>query len=372
MKTHIVKKGDSIWSIARTHGFADWHPIYEDPANQALRKLRPNPALIQPGDRIAIPDQKSKPHTSPSGQKQPLKVEPQKAPAKSTDDPFKQYLHHLSKLEQAAITEGHGSLKRRITDFRLIYYPNGAPARTILGVVVGGGTWSLLIPGAAADREPRSWASPELAASRDFLRKHKVMKIKGSEVDLGHLFAGLDAGNHPTPLSLGGIVHLKSNMAAATYAGDLGSVVAEYVLSSKASVHDLASRVDAGRLQQKYTEFISPEDTAGNADAYAMVLNLSRSVAQNLTDYYQSTSDGVAQRYPRFIQRAHLSNQSRLVDLIFNSALAYMASNGRRDQVLAIISKPGPQLFGYSLWELYYNVSQWTAELFLSKMRKGG
>jgi hypothetical protein len=370
MRTYIVKAGDSLWSIARHHGFLDWRTLYEDPANEKLRELRPNPALILPGDQLVMPDKKPKQHKIQTGQKKQITLGSRKAPDAPTD-PFEQYLEHLSKLEQAALAEGHSSLERRITDFRLIYYPNGAPARTILGVIVGGGTWSLLIPGAAADNEPKSWSQEKLADSREFLRKHQVVKIKGTEVDLGHLFAGLDAGNHPTPLSLGGIVHLKSNMAAATYAGDLGSVVAEYVLSSQESVHTLASQVNASRLKQKYQQFISPEDIAGNADSYAAVLALDQSVAQNLANYYLATSGGVAQRYPRFIQRAHLDERSRLVDLIFNAALAYMAK-GHRDQVLAIVSNPGPQVIGYSLWELYYNVSQWTAELFLSKMKQAG
>ncbi len=364
MKIHIVKAGESLSSIARQYGFLDWRPVYNHGSNATLRGLRPNPSLIRPGDQVAIPD--------PPPGKLPVKaqVDSRSKQAAAQADIFTQYLQHLSRLEQAALREGHTSLQRRMTDFRLIYYPNTAPARQYFGIVVGGGTWSILIPGAASHREPRSWSSGELAASRRFLAQHKVVRIRETEVDLGHLFAGLDAGNHPTSISLGGIVNLHSNMAAATYGGDLGSVVGEYVIQGTESVHDMARRCDHARLNRTYDAFISPMDTAGNADAYALVQNLSRSVAQNLEDYYQATSGGVTRRFTQFNTRAALSNRSRLVDLVFNSALAYLASNGRRDQVLAVTTNPGPQLFGYSLWELYYNVSQWTVDLFTSRIRQ--
>jgi len=355
MKTHVIKSGESMWSIAKAYGFLDWRELYNHSANAVFRKLRPDPGHVLPGDKLFIPETKAPPAST--------------APAVTSPSVFEEYLQHFSLLEKAAIEEGHASLRRRITDFRLIYYPNGAPAKQYFGIVVGGGTWSILIPGAATDREPRGWARGELAASREFLRKHQVVPINGVPVDLGHLFAGLDARNHPASISLGGIVHLKSNMAAATYAGDLGSVAGEYILGSKKSVHDLASKVDAVWLKQKYDAFISPEDTAGNVDAYSMPIESSRSVTQNLKAYYAPTG-GVARRYTRFSSQAGLKDRSVQVDLVFNSTLAYLASKGHRAQVLAVISDPGPQLFGYSLWDVYYNVSQWVVDAFTERIRK--
>jgi hypothetical protein len=42
--------------IAGKYGFKDWKAIYDHPSNADFRRRRPNPHLILPGDRIAIPD----------------------------------------------------------------------------------------------------------------------------------------------------------------------------------------------------------------------------------------------------------------------------------------------------------------------------
>lgn len=47
-------------SIAAKYGFADWKAIYEHGDNAALRKKRPNPNVIHPGDRVVIPDREVK------------------------------------------------------------------------------------------------------------------------------------------------------------------------------------------------------------------------------------------------------------------------------------------------------------------------
>jgi len=57
---YVVKQGDCLSSIAKQFGFADWRRIYDDPQNAAFRKLRPNPNLIFPGDRLVVPDREPK------------------------------------------------------------------------------------------------------------------------------------------------------------------------------------------------------------------------------------------------------------------------------------------------------------------------
>ena len=55
-KQHVVAQGECLSLIARRHGFADWKTIYDHPDNAALKKARPNPNLLFPGDVVTIPD----------------------------------------------------------------------------------------------------------------------------------------------------------------------------------------------------------------------------------------------------------------------------------------------------------------------------
>jgi len=58
--THTVKQGEHIASIADAYGFSSWETIWEDDANADLRKKRPNPNTLLPGDKVAIPERVEK------------------------------------------------------------------------------------------------------------------------------------------------------------------------------------------------------------------------------------------------------------------------------------------------------------------------
>jgi Putative peptidoglycan binding domain len=58
--THTVKAGECMAQLAAFYGFASWKTLYDDPGNEALRKKRPNPNLLAPGDVVTIPDKKPK------------------------------------------------------------------------------------------------------------------------------------------------------------------------------------------------------------------------------------------------------------------------------------------------------------------------
>lgn len=64
---YIVRSGDYLSKIAAEHGFADWRTIYNDANNAEFRRLRPNPNLIFPGDRLFIPDKGNKSAPAPTG-----------------------------------------------------------------------------------------------------------------------------------------------------------------------------------------------------------------------------------------------------------------------------------------------------------------
>ena len=55
-KTHFVVQGEYLSKIARAHGFADFHTIWDAPENKDLKEKRKNPNVLYPGDKLVIPD----------------------------------------------------------------------------------------------------------------------------------------------------------------------------------------------------------------------------------------------------------------------------------------------------------------------------
>jgi hypothetical protein len=53
---YTVQAGDYMDTIAKRYGFDDYRTIYDDPNNDALKTLRPNPRILLPGDKVFIPD----------------------------------------------------------------------------------------------------------------------------------------------------------------------------------------------------------------------------------------------------------------------------------------------------------------------------
>ena len=58
--THVVRQGDCLAKIAKQYGFSDYKVLYDDPANAELKKKRPNPNVLRPGDQVMIPDRTPK------------------------------------------------------------------------------------------------------------------------------------------------------------------------------------------------------------------------------------------------------------------------------------------------------------------------
>jgi hypothetical protein len=64
---HTVSQGEHLPRIALRYGFLDWQAVYQHPNNAELRRRRPNPNVLLPGDKIYVPDIQTKGAACPTG-----------------------------------------------------------------------------------------------------------------------------------------------------------------------------------------------------------------------------------------------------------------------------------------------------------------
>ncbi len=285
-------------------------------------------------------------------------------------DPFADF----KLLEDAAVSEGF-SLRDRITAFRILYYPPTAEKREVFGVIVGGGGWDILVPGTSNFALPRAWSEDAaLLAAVKRVKSNRVLLLNGQGVELGHVFAGVDAANHRvSPLVLAGVIKHRSNVEPATWSGDLGSVVATYIHNSPYSFYDTA-RVRKPLLDVYYDkdpvkQMASSGDMLGNVDSFFIDLNGKELVHQSLTSYYEPSSGGWKSRGVKFRAMIGALSKNTLQEDVFNAALTYAASQGWKEQLVLVFNDPGPgPRFGApTFWEAYWNVSGWVVEGFLER-----
>jgi hypothetical protein len=318
---------------------------------------------------------------------------------------FAGFIDRLDELERLATADGY-SLTQRVTAFRKVFYgafhPCGVPAKAggspYPGVPRGG--WDLLIPGAAATPLPPSWTTTAGAEKVTALCNRSWQLINGVHVHVGHVFTGLDARNYPTRVTLSALglplIRMRSNLEAATFTGDLGSVVVEYLRGSKRSFRDTAMELDPALLAATYNEH-ARGDMAGNADAHLVRLDPSRTVVQNLLDYYTAPVGGWRRRWQGFVVSIGLGSfapvspmmpepyRSRIVGTfsglteqwrsdmrgeIMQAALAYAAAKGRRGDVVLVLKDPGPGFATPTFWEMYWNASGWVLDEFLHGLKR--
>jgi N-acetylmuramoyl-L-alanine amidase len=73
MTTHVVAQGECLATIAARHGF-EWQTIYNAPENAALRRRRPNPNILYPGDVVEIPEKRPVESRVATGRQHTFKV----------------------------------------------------------------------------------------------------------------------------------------------------------------------------------------------------------------------------------------------------------------------------------------------------------
>jgi hypothetical protein len=91
---HTVEQGECLSSIAKEFGFSDWRTIYNHAQNADFRRLRPNPNLIFPGDRIFIPDKQTKDEARATDAEHPFQLNVKTTTVRirlrdEKDEPFK-------------------------------------------------------------------------------------------------------------------------------------------------------------------------------------------------------------------------------------------------------------------------------------------
>lgn len=105
----------------------------------------------------------------------------------------------------------------------------------------------------------------------------------GHHLDIAHIFAGLDAALHPSPVD--GPLHfdLASNLDAVTWLGDLGSVLARIQLDSNGG-----RGISVEGVQAVIDRYAPPADMLGNIDPYAIFAywESPTSLASHLSAYY--------------------------------------------------------------------------------------
>src|SRR5260221_5237467 len=57
---HRVKQRECLSSIAKQYQVLDYHQIYDHPKNANLKRKRPNPNCLFPGDTLYIPNKQEK------------------------------------------------------------------------------------------------------------------------------------------------------------------------------------------------------------------------------------------------------------------------------------------------------------------------
>jgi hypothetical protein len=71
---HTVEQGEHLSRIAKKYGFSDYRTIWDHPQNATLKQKRQNPNVLNPGDRLHIPDKEVREESRSTDQTHRFKV----------------------------------------------------------------------------------------------------------------------------------------------------------------------------------------------------------------------------------------------------------------------------------------------------------
>jgi len=125
-ETHIVKQGECLSEIARKHGFARAEDLYQHADNKPLRDKNKDPNVLCPGDKVVIPDKKSRQENVETDQKHrfgvknttkvlKLKLHDHRSDTRFADRSYTLTVHHAGgSCDYQGTLDGEGVLEQEI------------------------------------------------------------------------------------------------------------------------------------------------------------------------------------------------------------------------------------------------------------------
>lgn len=263
--------------------------------------------------------------------------QPMQGPAPSSARSIKDYIT-LVENEEAQYSNSNRDTKLMLTRLRKIYYDTDGWNKTLIAdttnipghykrkVELDGQPYTINfgVPGALDDltvRKTKSIAVDTNGVIPDIFKQQEVKIADGSYLDIGHVFAGLDAFNYLAPVSDPlGILVVDRNVDNCTWIGDLGSILAETFFREARQ----GTSISDSQRQEEINKNAPAQDMLGNIDAYVIkqLFNLvsGKKVSEILREYYlgeyysnisQAASTARKYRFSKFSQGIGLVLQGR-------------------------------------------------------------
>lgn len=153
---------------------------------------------------------------------------------------------------------------------------------------------------------------PATGQRPEIYQNQEIRLPNGDFIDMGHIFAGLDAFNHRHNVTAPLFSYIEiDNVEGTTWVGDLGSVLAEIQFEALRNNGEISE----SDQQDLINEFASAQDMLGNIDAYAIadsyeIDGSELKVSEILQDFYlgEGVQNHQSRRYRIFAAGIGLEN----------------------------------------------------------------
>ncbi len=339
-----LEVGDTLDAVCFHFGVGDWRPVYGAACN---REFRERYSDLDPQYPYIAPSRGS------GGEPPPLLIP---LPSGASGSPATVQLSPLATLARhvLAIEQQAGDPGTTLTYLRKAFHYDNP-------------FWDTVIPRARTTVMPASMQSrPEIRAALAYLERMATERdqdwpVSGRWLDMGHLFAGLNARYYaetPSRLTCEDLVaamverrfdvssrvissvlnrakevlgittpalRFGDNLRVATWVPDLGSAVAEFM-------HQLPNRrAPVMHLQQCYSNWASTRDMRGNADAYRLNLQRGSPFHQQFRSFYIDSPSPAANRLPEFCRTIGLRNDAQWMAQaayeVLSAVIGYIGAN---------------------------------------------